>query len=225
MSVITITGHLGSMGGVAGRVADAMGYQLVDRELVAAAAEIMGQPERDVLPLDERTGSFVDRVVEVLQRLGAASVDPADAAGAFDMTYAHAAGVSQSAGQRYFETLRTVMNRLADEGNIVIVGRGGQGILAGRRDVFHARVICPQDERIARIAQRDDMTIEAARSRVEESDRQREAWHQRYLGIDYRSPYHYGVVVNTGVLADRVAADLIVRGAHAYLETSSPAHA
>ena len=31
----------------------------------------------------------------------------------------------------------------------VIVGRGGQGILAGRADTFHARVICPQDERIA----------------------------------------------------------------------------
>lgn len=225
MSVITITGHLGSMGGVAGRVADAMGYQLVDRELVAAAAEIMGQHERDVLPLDERTGSFVDRVIEVLQRLGAASVDPADAAGAFDMTYANAAGASQPAGQRYFDTLRTVMHRLADEGNIVIVGRGGQGILADRTDAFHARVICPQDERIARIAQRDSMTVEAARARVEESDRQREAWHQRYLGIDYRSPYHYAVVVNTGVLSDRIAADVIVHAARAHLEALAPAHA
>lgn len=225
MTVITITGHLGSMGGVAGRVADAMGYQLVDRELVAAAAEIMGQPERDVLPLDERTGSFVDRVIEVLQRLGAASVDPADAAGAFDMTYANAAGASQPAGQRYFDTLRTVMHRLADEGNIVIVGRGGQGILADRADVFHARVICPQGERITRIAQRDSMTIEAARARVEESDRQREAWHQRYLSIDYRSPYHYGVVVNTGVLSDRIAADVIVHAARAHLEALAPAHA
>lgn len=225
MSVITITGHLGSMGGVAGRVADAMGYQLVDRELVAAAAEIMGQQEHDLSHLDERTGSFVDRVIDVLQRIGAASVDPADAAGAFDMTYANAAGVSQTAGQRYFDTLRTVMHRLADEGYIVIVGRGGQGILAGRSDVFHARVICPLEERIARIAQRDSMTIEAARARVEESDRQREAWHQRYLGIDYRSPYHYALVANTGMLSDRTASDVIVRAARAHFEATTPAHA
>ncbi|MFA7295884.1 MAG: cytidylate kinase-like family protein [Dehalococcoidia bacterium] len=225
MSVITITGHLGSMGGVAGRVADAMGYQLVDRELVAAAAEIMGQPERDLLALDERTGSFVDRVIDVLQRMGAASMTAGEAAGAFDMTYANAAGASTTAGERYFETLRTVMERLADEGNIVIVGRGGQGILAGRADTFHARVICAQDERIRRIAARDDMTIEASRARIEESDHQREAWHQRYLGIDYRSPYHYGLVVNTGVLTDRVAADLIVRGARASLEAPAAAHA
>ena len=77
--------------------------RLTTRELVAAAAEILGQSERDLSHLDERTGSFVDRVIEVLQRLGGAAIDPADAAGAFDMTYAHAAGVSTTAGERYFE--------------------------------------------------------------------------------------------------------------------------
>ena len=113
MSVITITGHLGSMGGVAGRVADAMGYQLVDRELVAAAAQLMGEQEHDVLPLDERTDSFVDRVIEVLQRIGAASVTAGEAAGAFDMTYANAADASTTAGERYFETPRPTMTMLS----------------------------------------------------------------------------------------------------------------
>lgn len=218
MAVITITGHMGALGAVPTRVAEAMGYRLVDRELVIAAAELMGQREQDLMPLDERTGGFVERVIDMLQRIGSASVDPSDAAGAFDMTYGHATGVSPTAGERYFQTLRTVITRLADEGDIVIVGRGGQGILADRDDAFHVRVVCPVEDRIARIAERDHLDIEVARERVLTSDRNREDWHKRYLNIDYRSPYHYGLIVNTGVLRDGTASDLIVEAARTQLE-------
>ena len=221
MAVITITGHVGSLGTVPARVAEAMGYRLVDREIVLAAAELMGQREQDLMPLDERTGTFVDRIIEALERIGSASMEPGDAAGAFDMTYQHAAGVSATAGGRYFQTLRTVIQRLADEGDIVIVGRGGQGILADRADAFHARVICPLEERVERIALRDRSSIEAARERVTDSDHHREAWHKRYLNIDYRSPYHYGLVVNSGVIRDEEAADLIFRAARVQLERAS----
>jgi cytidylate kinase len=66
-----------------------------------------------------------------------------------------------------------------------LVGRGGQALLANRADALHVRVVCPAEERIRRIAQRDAMDADAARTRVEESDHQREAWHDKYLGIDY----------------------------------------
>jgi cytidylate kinase len=54
----------------------------------------------------------------------------------------------------------------------------------------------------------------AASKRVQDSDRQREAWHQKYFGIDYKSPYHYHLVVNSGRITDENAAQLIADAVH-----------
>ena len=75
---------------------------------------------------------------------------------------------------------------------------------------MHVRIVCDLDERIRRVAARDGMTLQAARARVEESDRQREAWHQKYFGISYQSPYLYHMVLNSARLSDEAAAQFVV---------------
>ncbi len=102
------------------------------------------------------------------------------------------------------------MQEIAERGNSVVVGRGGQAILAGRPDAIHVRVACDPEERIRRVAARDGMTPGAARARVQDSDSQREAWHHKYFHIDYRSPYLYHLVVNSGWLDEDLICDLIV---------------
>jgi hypothetical protein len=58
------------------------------------------------------------------------------------------------------------------------------------------------------------MTEQAARARIEDSDRQRQAWHQKYFAIDYESPYLYDLVLNSGRLSDEDAAGLVVQLVH-----------
>ena len=58
------------------------------------------------------------------------------------------------------------------------------------------------------------MTEQAARTRIEDSDRQREAWHRKYFGIDYESPYQYDLVLNSGRLTDELAAATVVHLVH-----------
>ena len=91
----------------------------------------------------------------------------------------------------------------------MIVGRGAQAILAHRPDTVHIRLACDADERARRIAGWSNVTVEEAARRVAESDRGREEWHRRFFGIDYRSPYQYTLMVNTGMMDDALAASLI----------------
>ncbi len=218
MAVVTLTGHLGSMGTIAVRVARELDYALADRELLTEAAAALGWPEDDVAAFDERTSGLGGRLTRMLrtfiERAGMASVDPMMSAGDLESVLGRTYGETavpdmRPDDRRYIETLTSLIGELANRGSVVIVGRGAQALLADRTDTLHVRIACDQDERIKRIAERDAMTPEAAAARVRESDAQREAWHQKYFGIDYRSPYLYHLVVNSGKLSDAIAADLV----------------
>jgi cytidylate kinase len=222
MSVITLTGHLGSMGSIAVRVAQSMEFDLADRELMMEAAAALGWSEEDVEAFDERTSGLGGRLTRLLrgfiERAGRANVDPMMTSVGLEAvlgrTYGDTAGPEMQADEeRYIDTLSELILAFAARGNIVIVGRGAQALLQDREDTLHIRVACPQAERIDRIVARDEMSLEDATARVKDSDQQREAWHAKYFEIDYREPYHYHLVVNSGRLSDPLAAQLIVEAA------------
>jgi cytidylate kinase len=219
MAVVTLTGHLGSMGTIAVRVARELDYALADRELLTEAAASLGWSEDEVAAFDERTSGLGGRLTRALrtfvERAGMTSVDPMMSPGTLEAmlgrTYGEAAVPDMRPGDRqYIETLRSVITGLAERGSVVIVGRGAQAMLGDRADALHVRVACDQAERIRRIADRDEMSTAEASARVRDSDTQREAWHQKYFGIDYRSPYLYHLVVNSGKLSDAIASELVV---------------
>ncbi|MDA0366216.1 MAG: cytidylate kinase-like family protein [Chloroflexi bacterium] len=219
MSIVTLTGHLGSMGTIAVRVARELDYALADRELMTEAAAALGWSEDEVAAFDERTSGLGSRLTRMLrafvERAGMTNVDPMMSPGALEAVLGRTYGETAIADMRpddrqYIETLRSVIGELATRGSVVIVGRGGQSLLADHDNAVHARVVCNQDERIRRVAERDQMSVEDAGTRIRDSDTQREAWHQKYFGIDYRSPYLYHLVVNSGKVSDALAAELIV---------------
>jgi hypothetical protein len=217
MSILTLTGHLGSMGDVGTLVAENLGYKLVGRELVAEAAQALGWEAAQAQEFDERTGGLGGWLRSLFEHYSIHEAMATDLVAAYGMTYGDAAGAIGGTGERYIEALRQVMTTFADSGNVVLVGRGGQALFADRPDATHVRVACAVDERARRIARRDQVSEDEARATVLESDKQREAWHSKYFNIDYRSPYHYHMVVNTGKLSDEFAAqlitDLVRRGA------------
>ncbi|MGE3856213.1 MAG: AAA family ATPase [Dehalococcoidia bacterium] len=209
MAVVTLTGHLGSVGAIPAMLAERLGYKLVGRELVVAAGAALGWTPEEAGDFDERTGGLGRRLADFFDRVAITQPEVGGMMSAFTMSYADAAGIGKTAGERYFDELRQLVLAVADEGDVVIVGRGGQAILADREDATHIRIACPVEERVRRVAQRDRAGLDAARAVVEHSDREREAWHARYLDIDYRSPYHYGLVLNSGALPDELVVRLI----------------
>jgi CMP/dCMP kinase len=116
---------------------------------------------------------------------------------------------SPKALESYRCSLSRVMSQLADEGNVVIIGRAGQSILRDRKDVIHVRVIAPLDVRIKRTAARQNISEQAALAQIKASDNSRKQFLKRLFKVSWEEPAMYHLVLNTGFLPLETAADMI----------------
>lgn len=114
--------------------------------------------------------------------------------------------------ESYVAMLGDVVRAIADEGHVVIVGRGAQVILAGRPDAFHVRVTAPFPVRVTRVQQRTGQPRPQAAERVRASDQARAEYLRRFYHVDWRDPLLYDIVINTERVSKRTAVRLIALG-------------
>jgi CMP/dCMP kinase len=200
MRAITISRQYGSGGGeIAVRLAQRLGWQLIDHEIVAQVAHKLGITPEEAEARDEHTEGFVARVLNTMQLATPAALVPVAVSPVPPVLLE----------QAYREALRSVVETAANAGHAVIVGRAGQVLLAQRRDVLHVRVVAPLKQRITYVARREGRDEASAQVRVRLKDRDR----TRYLQMQYQcsadDPLLYDLVVNTGILDLDSAVDLI----------------
>jgi cytidylate kinase len=116
---------------------------------------------------------------------------------------------SSKARRAYHNAMRGVMKELADQGNVVIVGRAGQAILRNRPDVLHVRVVAPEQARAEHLATAHGIPPAAALEQVRAVDRARSQYVRRHFGVDADDPRMYDLIINTGRMTCEAAADLI----------------
>ncbi|HWQ04289.1 MAG TPA: cytidylate kinase-like family protein [Longilinea sp.] len=109
----------------------------------------------------------------------------------------------------YLQAIHAVVLELAGKGNVVLVGRAGQRILADFPGTVHVRLIAPFDLRIQRIAHEQNISVEAAHAQIEASDRSRRLYLKKYYQVDWEDASFYDLVINTGRISSQVACDLI----------------
>lgn len=200
MRAITVSREYGAGGGeIARRLTKRLGWQLVDHALVTQVAETLGENEEDAEQHDERGEGFSSRLFASLQW-----ISPWGPVAPPPLPY------EQQAARRH-QALTKVILATYDVGNAVIVGRGGQCILAGHRDVLHARIVAPLAARVAYVIQRERLSADDAHARIAHVDRDRQQYLSEVEHADPRDAQLYDLVVNTGVLSLDDAVDLIVR--------------
>ena len=187
MRAVTISREYGSGGGeIAARLAQRLGWRLVDHEVVTQIAKRLGVEEEDAAAHDERAEGWVMQFLTTMQTVGPMVALPSD------MTFPP----DEAA---YTRALRDVVNGAVLAGQSVIVGRGSQIILRERRDTLHVRIIAPLAMRIDYVAQRESLSHSAAQQRVQQKDQDR----RRYLSATYHSApdnaHLYDVTLNTAV--------------------------
>jgi cytidylate kinase len=109
-----------------------------------------------------------------------------------------------------------VIQEAASHGRVVLVGRGGQALLAGtpEPEALHVYVTAPRDARVRIVMERLGLPeVEAART-VDTTDADRDRYVQRYYRRRRDDPANYHLVVNTALLGYDGAADLVVAAAH-----------
>lgn len=111
----------------------------------------------------------------------------------------------------YQSQVEQFIHNLADEGGVVIVGRGGQVVLRDRPDVLHVRVIAPFEARVSWLQQKEKISVEAAQARLKESLKARAQYLQRSYGVQVDDPTLYHLIINTGLVNVSQATGLVVQ--------------
>lgn len=111
----------------------------------------------------------------------------------------------------YRQAVNQVVVSLADHGNVIIVGRAGQVILADREDTMHIRLIASIPKRAERIAEKHNVSMEGALAQIQASDEYRSKYLRRCYKINWNNPDLYHLIINTGSFTLQQAAQLITQ--------------
>jgi CMP/dCMP kinase len=181
MNVVTVSREYGAGGyEVARRLSEALGWEMLDRELLHRAAALEHLPDAELERLDEKAISLADR---------------------FRLHPPH---------EHYIHGLREAAQQAAAKGNVVLVGRGTDLLIPDTPNVLHLRLMAPAEWRARRMAQRENWTVEHALARCTEEDRVRDRFMRYFFGAAPFQPARYALVVNTGRVPLDDVVDMVV---------------
>jgi cytidylate kinase len=200
MPAITISRLFGSGGSeVAARVADTLGWALLDNALVDRVAARLGRTPVEVKAIEERVPSLAERLADAL------------ALGSPEIVSPTLSAPLPPTEERLLEVTERVIDDAVARGPVVLVGRGAQSYLAQRSDALHIFCYAPRPALIARVVEREHLTPEEAARRVDDTNKRREQYVRRYWHRSWHAPENYHVCVNTDWLGIDGAADLIAK--------------
>jgi cytidylate kinase len=191
IQVITLSRAHGSGGHeIARRVAESLGWRLVDRALIEEVARLARIPPEEAEAFDERVDPWVVRLARGLWGGSAEAF-----AGPPQGTVPHADLMA--------DLTRRAVLQAAAAGQCVILGRGAQCILAGRDDTLRVFVTAPTEDRLRRLRPRYRDEAAAAAALVD-VDRARNAYVRRYYGCDRTDPGCYDLMINSRLGIEQV---------------------
>jgi len=197
MAVITISRQFGAGGRTLGEmVAKKLNYSFVDDEiiqLVAKKAKVTTQSVEFIAKeaggklLKFMTGlvsrSFIERIID-------------DKDGYIDE-------------EVFIDLLNKIITEIADEGEAVILGRGGQYILRDRHDAFHILLIAHLNDRIRFMEEHYDLSTVQAVQTVNREDKRRINLYRKFGKEDYDHPDLYHLVLNMSKIKLEKACELV----------------
>jgi cytidylate kinase len=107
------------------------------------------------------------------------------------------------------ETIR----QLAEQGNVILIGRGANLITSGLDHVFHVRLTGSLEKRAEHVRETQGLSPKAALEQIQREDRGRERYLKKYFGREPADPLLYHLVVNTDLVSYENAARLIADAA------------
>ena len=197
MAVITISRQFGAGGVTLGKmVADAMGYTFADSDILQRVAKEANVSTNWVESFEKEAGSKLSRFVSSMVSKRWLDRVLGDERGYLDE-------------QVYLDYLVLIIAQFADEGDVVILGRGSQYILNDHPDAFHVLLVDDLENRIKFLMNRYDMPRKKAERMVESEEQRRISLYKRLGKSDFESPHLYHLILNMGRTDLESARDMI----------------
>ena len=162
-----------------------LGWQVFNNELVDAIAKKADVRRELIESLDERDQATILKTAARLLR-----PRPIDKSG-------------------YRAHLQEILLTLGHQGDVVIVGRGAHYVLPSQFGL-RVRMVAPVEVRAQRIASRENLSLKAARSEIERSDRERARLASRDFGQSAADPLNYDLTINTAEFTLEAATELVL---------------
>jgi len=199
MPVITISRQYGAGGKtIANLVAHKLGYQMFDDEILQEVARKANVSKHWVDSVEKEAGSKFQRFISgivpksLIERI-------LDSEGGY---------IDE---EIYIDLLYKVITRIADQGNAVIVGRGGQYILEGFENTYHILLIADKLHRIQFMEEHYQLSSSEALKVVNANEKKRATLFRKFGKEGYDNHVHYNIVINTSVIPIQKASDIICK--------------
>lgn len=198
MAVITISRLHGSGGRKLGRVlARKLDFQYVEKLLFQKIAEDLNVSEK-TLESFEKSREY--RISNIFSNVF--SKDYIQRIVGHDKTVVE--------DQEYQNSLKKLILEVAQEDNVVIVGRAAYFFLKEMEDCYHLRLIAPMDWRKKYAVKKLGMSKDRVQSILEKSDTN-QMWFRRLIcGENFDNPYFFHVSLNMKFITHEKAVELLV---------------
>lgn len=196
IGVVTIAREYGSGGAELGHLVSVKTrWELLDRQLVDRVAHVSGVDPKLAASLEEHTHHWWQWAIAGMSHGSPHGYSTPAQACEMDEDFVH-------------DITMRVIQRVADAGNCVIVGRGAQCLLHARTDVLNVLAYAPVEERLRRLRTRlpECADLKALIKRI---DNQRAGYVRQHYGKDWLDKSLYDLCINTA-LGLEVAAELII---------------
>ena len=199
MAVITISRQFGAGGITLGKtIAESLGYTFADSDILQRVAKEANVSTHWVESFEKEAGSKLSRMISSMVSKRWLERVLADERGYLDE-------------QIYLDYLILIIAQFADEGDVVILGRGSQYILNDHPDAVHILLVNEFENRVKFMMDRYDMSRKKAERTVVNEDRRRVSLYKRLGKSDYENPQLYHLVLNMGRLELETARDMVCK--------------
>jgi cytidylate kinase len=196
IKIIAVEREFGCGGGaIAARLAERLGWKLLDRELTDEIARLANVEASIVREKDEKVDPLFYRLTKVFWRGSQETAMLLPDNGIFDT-------------DRMVTLVQQVMDKVIVEGNCVVVGRGAPWFLRGRSDTFSVFFYASRAEKMRRVLARVPNQAEVEHL-VDTVDAERASFVKHYFGKDWPTRCLYHSMLNT-VLGDELCVSTII---------------
>ena len=193
--IITIARQHGSSGReIARALAEALGIQCFDKEIVDEAAENSSICKELISSFDEkRVSPFMLQTTQYPS-----------------MNYGLGLNIQVASAQ--FDVIR----KLADQGDCIFVGRCADYILRERKDLTRVFIMGEQEDKIRCIMNRQNVSETEAKKKIKQVDKDRSSYYKYYTDQIWGESENYDLCINSSKIGVAGAVNVI----KAYIENN-----
>ena len=197
MAIITISRQTGAGGLALGKmIADELGYAFADRDIVDRVAKEANVSSHWLETFEKEAGGKFTRLLAKMVSRPVAERILKDEHAYIDE-------------QLYLDYIVLIISQIAEEGDVVIIGRGSQYILNDHPDAYHILLINDLESRVQFTMKQYNLPRAKASQVVNREDKRRMHLYSRLGKTDYYSSGLYHLVLNMGKINLQFALKLV----------------